>query len=294
MNGHTDDSDTQPLPVIDPGAVSSPSKPPQGPESRPSMAPAPDSLPPPPPILASVAQPPPYRPVGPPPQVAHGIDDMAGGEPRVFLIEDGRRGLSGRRRWIKPAAAAAAATAVAVGLIVAFSGDSSEPEEHAGSQVAEGEGGDRDAAAQPSEPDSEATLTLLRAVPFGYPSGVCTPATPDDGRVIAEVVCGPYPGAGGPASARYQLVEAESALSALRQQAQNSVAVRLCPGRIQSPGPWRRGLAAPEAGIVFCGQRAAEPVMGWTDTERKVFVLITGAPDGATAEQLYTWWTSNS
>jgi serine/threonine-protein kinase len=70
----------------------------------------------------------------------------------------------------------------------------------------------------------------------------------------------------------------------------------VCPGNIQSPGPWRR-LANPTVtqGTVFCGIAGARPLVVWTnDAELLLARTQSDNPDGSGLDQLYTWWGLHS
>lgn len=142
--------------------------------------------------------------------------------------------------------------------------------------------------------DSDEGTRLLKLMPHGYPSGVCEPVLPTADGVKVQVECGPYPQAGGPSSATYQSVSSPDQLDVLLKAALAEVPVRICPGRIQSPGPWRRNASADRvSGTLYCAQWGDQPVMGWTDTDRGLYVQIRAGRDGASAEQLYRWWSVN-
>lgn len=135
---------------------------------------------------------------------------------------------------------------------------------------------------------------LMQMLPPGYPPGSCEPVDAPE-STLAQVNCARNIDPDGPLSAVYTLVGDREALDAAftaEMQAANQV---VCPGNIQSPGPWRRN-ATPEkvSGTLFCGLREGRPTVIWTDEDRLLVSAVESGPDGPTFPQLYAWWSSHS
>ncbi len=145
-------------------------------------------------------------------------------------------------------------------------------------------------SAQPTDPTSR----LMRELPRGYPAGACT-SVARMGGALATVACTVNTDAGGPVSATYSLLVDKAALDwAVGDIADNSTVVD-CPGRIQSPGPWRHNAAPQEvSGTLVCGIQAENPMLAWTDIDAQLFGVVQGRPGGPTLDHLYAWWTSHS
>jgi hypothetical protein len=142
--------------------------------------------------------------------------------------------------------------------------------------------------------NSEAQTRLTQLLPAGYPAGSCTPATAPGGAT-AVLSCGASAEPDGPSSATYTLARDPDALRfAFDAVVRNSLTV-ICPGGIQSPGPWRHNAnPTVPVGTVFCGMRAGRPLVAWTnDAELLLNVAQNDAP-GPTLEQLYGWWSTHS
>lgn len=210
------------------------------------------------------------------------------GDPTISLALRSR-GTSARvRKGLVPVIAAVLAIAVVAVLAVAIVGAEDDPSQAGAVQDSGGQ-------AHESSVDAQHPRELLALIPSGFPDGSCLAVAPGEPGVRAQVECGRYPGVGGPQRAVYQRVDDEHGLAALLQSAQVASVVRVCPGRIQSPGPWRRGgTPARRGGVVFCGQRGDQSVMGWTDDEHRVFAMISAGPGGSSPAQLYQWWSANS
>ena len=143
---------------------------------------------------------------------------------------------------------------------------------------------------------SPASIELERLLPPGYPAGSCAPAPLDgDGDAVAAVSCGPNVDPGGPASSKYTLSKDRSALRASFTDAVNRSTAQICPPNIQSPGPWRRNDSPNIVrGTLFCGLRAGQPVVVWTNDDKLLLSVVRSAQPAATLEGLYTWWSSHS
>lgn len=104
-----------------------------------------------------------------------------------------------------------------------------------------------------------------------------------------------------PAGATYRLAAQKDNLDALLKAALDHTTIQLCPGNIQSPGPWHR-TAHPNvfAGTVYCGARGSTAVVGWTDTDKLTIAEIRSSPmpsdtrTGSAMVALYQWWSMNS
>lgn len=89
--------------------------------------------------------------------------------------------------------------------------------------------------------------------------------------------------------------DAQSLQSALADVVGTAITV-VCPGNIQSPGPWRK-VAQPDVvqGTVFCGIRDGRPLIAWTlDTENLLAVVESASLGGSGLNDLYAWWASHS
>jgi eukaryotic-like serine/threonine-protein kinase len=143
---------------------------------------------------------------------------------------------------------------------------------------------------------NESITRLTRLLPAGYPAGTCAPGPPADTAAAAVLTCGPNLDPGGPATATYTLAHNSAALQAAFKHIISTASMVVCPGNIQSPGPWRR-LANPTVtqGTVFCGIADARPLVVWTnDAELLLARTQSDNPDGSGLDQLYTWWGVHS
>ncbi|OBB73326.1 hypothetical protein [Mycobacterium sp. 852014-52144_SCH5372336] len=135
---------------------------------------------------------------------------------------------------------------------------------------------------------------LLRQLPKGYPTGACE-ATPATEGVLSKVNCAKNVDPDGPESATFSLVADRPSLEKVFNDA---IAARVrvdCPGKIQSPGPWRRN-ATPDkvSGQLYCGLLDGQPTVVWTDEEKMTVSAVRAGPAGPTFPQLYAWWSSHS
>lgn len=196
------------------------------------------------------------------------------------------------RRWLTAGALGAAAAAVGLGVWLAFPSHNSTPRPAA----------PRNSTSSPAGATSTATAAtpvpieqLRRLIPAaGYPPGACTPAT--QGRAAAMMSCGPNLDPGGPSAAMYTLAYDPASLQAALAQVISTANTVVCPGNIQSPGPWRR-VADPSVpkGTVFCGIRDDRPLVAWTvDAERLLAVVASDVPDPNALNALYAWWATHS
>lgn len=196
-----------------------------------------------------------------------------------------------RRRDLKPliigAAAVGAVAALIGGLILWWpSSDGADPP--------------ADAAETPSvTPTSVPTTSaeeaqLLRFVPGGYPADACHSTAPSE-NILAQMDCAENIDSGGPLSGTYRLLGDKAALDT-EFNAATAKATRVdCPGRIQSPGPWRRNARLDQvSGQLFCGLQDGQPTIVWTDDARMTISAVRAGPQGPTFPQLYAWWSSHS
>lgn len=135
---------------------------------------------------------------------------------------------------------------------------------------------------------------VLRLVPIGYPEKSCTPDTGVPSGALAAVTCGPNTDAGGPRVGRYTLVADLPALQAQFTEITASTRQQICPGNIQSPGPWRHNATPDQvAGQLYCGVRGdGTPIIAWTDDARLLLSVVDSAPGGEVAA--FKWWSSHS
>lgn len=212
------------------------------------------------------------------------------GDPSISLALSGIPPTRAGRKMVVPALIAVVAIAVAgvfASVVLGAKDDAGQSDQMDGGQMHSPASA---AAVQGRDADE-----LRSLIPDGFPEGSCLTVAPGAAGVLAQIECGRYGGVGGPDRAVYQRADDSARLAELLQSAQDASIVRVCPGRIQSPGPWRRGGAPQQVGgIVFCAQRTSESVMGWTDDEQKVFALISSGRGGSSPEQLYRWWSAHS
>lgn len=141
-------------------------------------------------------------------------------------------------------------------------------------------------------PDAE--TRLLSMLPAGYAASACKAVEPAN-EAVAQVKCGRSDDPDGPIEASYSLVKDKSGLAAGLSRLTKRNAVVVCPGRIQSPGPWRRNATPDQvSGTVFCGSNQGHPVVAWTDEERLLLSETRSGATGPTLDQLYAWWSSHS
>ncbi|MGH3723258.1 MAG: hypothetical protein ACRDUS_03900 [Mycobacterium sp.] len=155
-----------------------------------------------------------------------------------------------------------------------------------------------DATAAPQAPvssrNSDAESQLLSMLPMGYAASACKAVEPTN-EAVAQVKCGPSDDPDGPRESSYSLVRDKSALAAGLSRLEKRSTVVVCPGKIQSPGPWRRNATPDQvSGTVFCGSVQGHPMVGWTDEERLMLSETRSGATGPALDQLYTWWSSHS
>ena len=143
-------------------------------------------------------------------------------------------------------------------------------------------------------PANDPNSRLQRVLPAGYPAGACASVARLEGA-LATIACKGNDDQGGPVSATYSLLVDSAALErAIKDVADTSTVVD-CPGRIQSPGPWRHNASPQEvSGTVVCGIQGDNPMLAWSDIDKQLFSVVQGRPGGPTLDHLYAWWTSHS
>lgn len=153
---------------------------------------------------------------------------------------------------------------------------------------------DDGAAASPTTTaGTTAGAQLQNLLPDGYPATACTPSTPPP-QAITAVQCGANRDAGGPTSATYALFDETPALNAAFYDVTETSRGVECPGRIQSPGPWRRTQGAKTAGLLYCGYRGDRAVLAWTDDSSLVLSTVESDSGRTSFPALYRWWSLHS
>lgn len=234
---------------------------------------------------AGTSNPAPPRPAPAPPSSNAGIDGTL--TPPIDFINYIPRAqhVAPKRRILVGLVGAGAAVIVIIGLVVWLAWPTSTP----------------DATPTSNPPStttapSEAATRLARALPAGYRAGTCTPTGYNAELAAAALSCRPNIDPGGPPTATYTLARNTTALRTLFDHEVAAATAVICPGNIQSPGPWRH-LATPSAtqGIVFCGIASGQPLLAWTnDAELLLARTQSENTTGSGLDQLYTWWSSHS
>ncbi|SKK91546.1 serine/threonine protein kinase [Mycobacteroides abscessus subsp. massiliense] len=191
---------------------------------------------------------------------------------------------SSHRRTLRQVIGGAAAAIVAVAIVGALwllRPDATGPE--------------ADAPADASRSSNSSDIERLRALlPAGFTDGACRPDAPGP-DTAAQMVCGANTDAGGPAIARFLLAQPGVDLQVLLRSSLDGAQVVTCPGRIQSPGPWRRNATPTQvAGTLICAVRGDLAAIAWTTDDKSLVNVATGAKGGPTLPQLYTWWSLHS
>lgn len=135
---------------------------------------------------------------------------------------------------------------------------------------------------------------LLRQLPKGYPADTCELTSAPEG-VLSQVDCAKNMDPDGPVSATFRLVGDRASLEKTFNDTIGATMRVDCPGKIQSPGPWRRN-ATPDkiSGQLYCGFLSGQPTVVWTDEEKMTVSAVRAGPAGPTFPQLYAWWSSHS
>ncbi|PBA27895.1 hypothetical protein CKJ66_04635 [Mycobacterium avium] len=147
----------------------------------------------------------------------------------------------------------------------------------------------RDRAQEAAGPtvDAAAAAALRQVLPRGYSDQNCHPAPGPAAGATAAVACD----RADDVTASFALIPDQRALGASIGTVTAGGAVVLCPGRIQSPGPWRRGgLTQPVRGTLVCATPAGGPTLAWTDTDKHLLAVV----HGKSLEQLYSWWIAHA
>jgi hypothetical protein len=147
----------------------------------------------------------------------------------------------------------------------------------------------------PAPLSPEELARVVRELPAGYTPESCTPKEGVEAGGVGTLACGPNTDPGGPLSGIYTVFRDRTSLNEAFDRAVYASTQRVCPGNMQSPGPWRRN-AAPEreAGVLFCGTRGETPVVIWSDIEKLRLSTVLGSPGGPNLDALYGWWTQHS
>lgn len=189
-----------------------------------------------------------------------------------------------RRVPLGPIAAATAVVVVVAGLAWMLWPSSSTPA-----------ASDASGVTTPAVARAEDAARLVSLLPAGYAAGVCQPIDAPAGA-LAKVRCGRNSETDGPDTATYTLAADSDSLRGLFEAASRDGVVVVCPGNIQSPGPWRRNSApGKEAGVLVCGLPGNTPTVAWTDNEH--FLMSVTQSSGAPSEtlaKLYNWWSLHS
>jgi len=214
------------------------------------------------------------------------------------------RTVSARRTWRTLLAAAVAAVAVVAIATLAWRGMSAPSKPVANESPSP-------TSSTPSSPTSSTTPSsatptpvsqadvgrLTRLLPPSYPPGACAPAreTTDTGAA-AVMSCQGNADLMAPSTATYTLARTPAAMREELDRAMGwpGTVTTVCPGNMQSPGPWRR-LANPNepVGTLWCGLRGDQPVLAWT-LDAELFVARIESPEAGALDQLYNWWALHS
>ncbi|MBY0291110.1 MAG: serine/threonine protein kinase [Mycobacteriaceae bacterium] len=145
-----------------------------------------------------------------------------------------------------------------------------------------------------SAPPDEALNRLRGMLPAGYTAGTCKPQSP--AGTAGVITCGRNSDPGGPGTATYTLTSSPAALRDALNRVIQTTTVVICPGNIQSPGPWRRNDSLTVTrGTVLCGLHNGRPRVVWTnDAEHLLADVQSRSPTDPPIGQLYAWWGSHS
>lgn len=111
---------------------------------------------------------------------------------------------------------------------------------------------------------------------------------------LGAVTCGLNTDPGGPRAGRYTLLADLPALQGQFNEITSTTRQQICPGNIQSPGPWRHNATPDQvAGQLYCGLRDdGTPIIAWTDDARLLLSVVDSAP--GTEVAAFKWWSSHS
>ncbi|ART74530.1 hypothetical protein BTO20_38725 (plasmid) [Mycobacterium dioxanotrophicus] len=192
----------------------------------------------------------------------------------------------GRLLWAGVAAGVVVAAVVTGGWLMVRSPGSSQDAADSPRVAVE------ESAVDTSSDESEADQ-VMALLPAGYPSQACAAVEPAP-SAAATVDCARNLDPGGPATSTYTAITERADLDAAFGSVVEGLDVVVCPGNIQSPGPWRRSGAGQPVGTLVCGLDAQASTVAWTDTARSLLVVARGAPTDRALAELYTWWSSHS
>ncbi len=147
------------------------------------------------------------------------------------------------------------------------------------------------ATADPTNTANPADInTLAASLSKGYALNNCTPGKIDAGE-LAVLTCGQNPDPGGPAQARYMLLNNADSLAGSFKASIQDDALTACGDSGPSPTTWHQGSDNANSGSLACGtyQNAAEVI--WTTDSKNVLGLIRGP--NADVPALYQWWRAN-
>jgi serine/threonine kinase PknH len=204
-------------------------------------------------------------------------------DPAVVKSRPRRR----RRMALIIGGVALAALVIVIGVVV-FVRSPSPPSDSAGHAAA----GGSSATPTSHRPDPQQQLTPL--VPPGYPLGSCVVTRPNAGTAAA-VTCGHNTDPDGPTTATYAVASDPTTLRRAFDAAVADSPAVICPGNIQSPGPWRRNATPDQiSGTLVCGMRGDVPTVAWTNDRNLLLGIVSGDPRGPDLAGLYRWWASHS
>jgi hypothetical protein len=243
------------------------------------------------------------HPAEPAPPAGRDEDDSetpSGDEPQIPDDRRTPRAAAGSPRqarrppvWI---AAGAAAVLAAGGIVVwaGRSGSGEKPSAPAASTQVSAAPAPTTVTPVTAVAPAEKPEAVLKLLPPGYGPGACQPADSVPVGALAALECGPNADAGGPQRATFTLFADTGGLQRVFAQTVAGSEQQICPGRIQSPGPWRRN-AAPEvpAGTLFCGTRQETSLIAWTDDARTLLAVVE-SDTGPPMQAMYDWWTTQS
>jgi serine/threonine kinase PknH len=134
---------------------------------------------------------------------------------------------------------------------------------------------------------------LLGMLPAGYPSGACTPTTPQPDSIwatsVAMVSCKQNTKQGGPSHAIYGLFPNPTVLKKAFDDGIADTQLMDCPGGGSSPDTWHYNQTPTvTAGMVACSTYKNQPNVTWTNEANLMLGDSFGAPP--TIEDLHAWW----
>lgn len=149
-----------------------------------------------------------------------------------------------------------------------------------------------DGPAHESPANSADDDRLNRILPPGFPPGSCNPTDPHD--TLAAVSCVGSEDGSGPISAVFVLTRDGRELETMFREFIVKETRVDCPGRMQSPGPWRRAPDLRPAGMLFCALGDHRATVAWTDAAANLFSVARAAGAGSALDRLYGWWSTHS